>query len=357
MEQKRIEYIDTCKYLAMLLVIFSHGFKEGTAVAFIFSFHLPLFFFLNGMTLKLKNQSFGDFLTKKLKRYILPMLGLGVLCVLLEMLAYAILNVDLPQNTFLIGLSRIINQTRTYTIWFLPALFFSDLILFGLYQKFKDNLVLIGLCVLLILGVGILFNQCYNVALVWNFDAALFGTLFTYFGYVFRHEKLSSFYTFLTQKRWTALLFGTALMVATYFLSEYIYHLDLKHLEMFWRYYTPYHLMLPCALIGSLGFTVLCRAITIPFIAKLVQTNLALLAFHQVFTFPLFRYKIALGWWNQVGYLPVTDIRFIAFTFVLTLFSVVSLTALHFIIKYSPFSAIVNQPTPRFYYKKLSFKK
>lgn len=357
MEQKRIEFIDTCKYLAMLLVIFTHAFKEGSFIAFIFSFHLPLFFFLNGMTLKLKDQSFADFMTKKMKRYILPMLGLGILCVLLEMLIRSILNAKAPEPAFLIGLARIINQTRCYAIWFLPVLFFSDLILFGLYKKFKDNLVLIGLCTLLILGIGILFNQRHNVALVWNVDAAFFGTLFTYFGYTFRHEKLSKFYTALTQKRWVALLAGISLMVGAYFLSQYIYGLDKKHLEMFMRYYLPYHLSLPCALIGSLGFTLLCRAVTVRFLAIPVQTNLTLLAFHQIFTFPLFKYKIASQWWNQIVHLPTTDIRFITFALVLTLFSATSLTILHLILKYSPLSIFVNQPIPKFYYKKLCFKR
>ena len=61
MESKRIEYIDTAKFLAMILIVFSHGAKEGNLIAFLFSFHLPVFFFLNGMTLKIGNQTFADF--------------------------------------------------------------------------------------------------------------------------------------------------------------------------------------------------------------------------------------------------------------------------------------------------------
>ena len=98
MESKRIEYIDVAKFIAIVLVMFTHGFKEGSLLAFACSFHLPLFYFLNGMTLKMGNQSFGEFLSKKLRRYIVPMLGLGILCVLSEALAYTLLEVPLPDN-------------------------------------------------------------------------------------------------------------------------------------------------------------------------------------------------------------------------------------------------------------------
>ena len=61
MKPKRIEYIDVAKFLAMILVVFTHGVKESNFVAFAFAFHLPVFFVLNGMTLKVENQKFGDF--------------------------------------------------------------------------------------------------------------------------------------------------------------------------------------------------------------------------------------------------------------------------------------------------------
>ena len=69
---KRIEFIDVAKFLAMILVIFTHAYKEGRFVNLVFSFHLPLFFFLNGMTLRFKDEPFQDFLIKKIKSYLIP---------------------------------------------------------------------------------------------------------------------------------------------------------------------------------------------------------------------------------------------------------------------------------------------
>ena len=352
MKPKRIEYIDVAKFLAMILVVFTHGVKESNFVAFAFAFHLPVFYVLNGMTLKVENQTFGDFLVKKLQRYIVPMFGLGVICVFLDMFIKWLLGNTIPDHFVFIGLANVINQVRLFAIWFLPALFFTDIILFGFYRLAKGRLWLIGILSLLLLGVGILFNQFHNVALVWNFDAALFGTIFTYIGFAFRHKNLSGFYNLVTKTRLRALLIGIALMTVTYFISQYSYDIERRHLEMFSRYYMPYYLTLPNAIIGSLGFILICRGITNPFFARPVKMNLALLAFHQVLAFPLFRFKICPEWWTNVFSLPVSDIQYLLFVGTMTLFSVAMITVIYFVIKYSPFSCIVNQPLAGFYRRK-----
>lgn len=352
MKSKRIEYIDVAKFLAMILVIFTHGIKECNFVALVFSFHLPVFFILNGMTLKIENQTFGDFLVKKLKRYIIPMFGLGFLCVLFEIFIKRLLNHPIPDHFVLIGIANVINQIRTFAIWFLPALFFTDIILFGFHRLSKGRLSIMGILSLLILGVGIVFNMFHNIPLVWNFDAALFGIIFTYTGFAFRHKKLSGLYNFLTTKRLWAFLIGTALMTATYFISQYVYTSTHFHLEMFFRIYKPYYIMLPNAIIGSLGFIFICRGITNPILAKPVEMNLALLPFHQVLAFPIFRSILFPKWWAKVHMLPASDFQYILFATTMTLFSIALIAVIHFAIKYSPFSIIVNQPLASFYHRK-----
>ena len=253
-----------------------------------------------------------------------------------------------------IGIANVINQVRLFAIWFLPALFFTDIILFGFHRLAKGRLWLMCVFSLLLLGIGILFNQFHNVALVWNFDAALFGTIFTYIGFAFRHQKLSTLYNFVTNVRWRALLIGIALMVATYYISQYSYEGSRRHLEMFSRYYLPYYLTFPNAVMGSLGFILICRGITNPIFAKPVEMNLALLAFHQVLAFPLFRFKVCPEWWAKVYQLPVSDPQYILFNSTMTLFAVALITVIYFAIKYSPLSGIVNQPLARIYRRGMS---
>lgn len=348
---KRIEYIDVAKFLAMILVVLTHGYREGNFIAFIFSFHLPLFFFLNGMTLKVEGKPFGDFLVKKLTRYIIPMFGLGFLCVLFNMLIKWIFNNPVPGNSLLVGLANVINQLRFTTMWFLPVLFFSDIILFGFYRLAKGRLSIMFLLSLMMLGLGILFIQFYNVTMVWNFDAAFFGTLFTFAGFAFHHQKLAWFYNFVTKSRLIAFICGAVLLTATYFISQYNYGVFHHHLEMFARIYTPFYATIPCAIMGSIGFTLLCRGITNPVFARPVEMNLALLAFHQVLAFPLFRFAVAPKWWNAVALLPAGDFQLMLFSIAMTAFSLAFIAIIHFAIKYSPLAPIVNQPLASFYRK------
>jgi hypothetical protein len=77
--------------------------------------------------------------------------------------------------------------------------------------------------------------------------------------------------------------------------------------------------------------------------------NLALLAFHQVLAFPLFRFKVCPEWWAKVYLLPVSDLQYILFNAAMTLFSIALVAVIYFIIKYSPFSGIVNQPLAGIY--------
>ncbi len=347
---KRIEYIDVAKFLAMVLVVFTHGIKESNFVAFVFAFHVPLFFFLNGITLKLNSPSFGDFLVKKLQRYIIPMLGLGFFCILFDWLIRWLLNSPIPDYFFLKGIANIINQVRMFAIWFLPALFFSDIILYGFHRFSKGRISIMGVLTLLLLSLGILFNLFHNVALVWNIDAAFFGTFFTYCGFAFHHKKLSSLYNFLTTSRVRATLIGLFLMGITYFISQHNYTLYYpRHLEMFARFYLPYYSTIPGAVIGSIGFLLLCRGISNPLLAKPVEINLALLAFHQPLAFPIFRSLLFPNWWAKVSALPVSDLSYILFDCGLTLFAIGLISIIHIGIKYSPLSAIVNQPLPTFY--------
>ena len=349
MTSKRIEFIDVAKFVAMFLVVFGHGFKECHFIAFAYSFHLPVFFFLNGMTLKLENQEFGSFLTKKLKNFIIPMFGLGILTVLFQILVKSLLNQNIPDNVLLVGLARIINQTRTFAIWFLPSLFFTNLMMFGIHRLFKGKVFLMSVGALAILGLGLLFNRYHNVSLVWNFDTALIGIVFTYFGYLFKSKSLSRIYGFVIGRRWLSLIMGLGLLVGTYFLSTYHYDIYHRHLEMYFRIYNPPHLVLPCALMGCFGFVLFCRGISNFVLAKPVEINLALLPLHQELAFPLFRSIIAKEWWMSIAALPPTDYRFILFALTLATFSLAVATVIHFILKYSPLSPIVNQPLAPFY--------
>ena len=49
MSKKHIEYIDTAKVIGLYLMILGHGCVNESITQWIYSFHMPLFFFISGM--------------------------------------------------------------------------------------------------------------------------------------------------------------------------------------------------------------------------------------------------------------------------------------------------------------------
>lgn len=71
---RRIEYIDTLKGIAIILVVMGHvvqfiwGDRYGSnqiIFIIIYSFHMPLFFFLSGLCTKVINRAGGGYIFEK----------------------------------------------------------------------------------------------------------------------------------------------------------------------------------------------------------------------------------------------------------------------------------------------------
>ena len=78
--KKRVEWIDSLRGLAMFLVILGHSFyiRNNKIRNYLYSFHMPLFFFISGLTTKRKDISFIEFIKKKAKNLLLPYLFLNI---------------------------------------------------------------------------------------------------------------------------------------------------------------------------------------------------------------------------------------------------------------------------------------
>ena len=74
MSSKRIKYIDMLKAFCIILVIAGHmGYTPAKVKLLLYIFHIPLFFFLSGMTLNVvKYKSFFEFFARKFKTIVIP---------------------------------------------------------------------------------------------------------------------------------------------------------------------------------------------------------------------------------------------------------------------------------------------
>ena len=351
-KQNRLEYIDVAKFIAIFFVVLCHVMSKGEIRHIGYSFHLPLFFILNGVTLKIKDdESFGNFLEKKIKSYLIPMFCLGIILIFVEMIKFKLEGrVDDPKffGTMLI---KLLQQKRTYPIWFVGALFFSDIFFYFIVKIGKNKSYFVFIGGVLFLTVAIIFNIYYRYRFFWNIDVALFGVFFVCIGYLFAHKDFSKIREFLLGNRLYSLGIGIILFVLGQILGEYNYHTYSSHLEMWGMNYNKYYLTIPCAVFSSLGIIFISNSIRNKVMQELGKTTLVILAFHQIVTIPLFNNAIAVTWFNNISSLSGDSIQYIFYCLVSSLFSIVCLVSVHYLIIYSPFAFILNKKIKPFYFK------
>lgn len=131
--------IDCARGLAMALVVLGHNLAfatiSGTAVAFIFSFHVPAFFFISGYLLRPDRLAPG----RLARRVLTPFLVVGLLL--------AAAKSFVRQESFPLALAGLAWATGptlpSSQLWFLPSLFIS-LLLAGALARFWDAPLRIG---------------------------------------------------------------------------------------------------------------------------------------------------------------------------------------------------------------------
>jgi len=122
--QDRRDYIDVAKGLGILLVVLGHnlGLAQTFAFYLIFSFHMPLFFFLSGMVFNPQG-SLLDLLAKKFRSVLLPFFSIVII---IHLMLAVFSNMKLPV-AFKRGMTSILFAGGIHLewiqLWYLPHLF------------------------------------------------------------------------------------------------------------------------------------------------------------------------------------------------------------------------------------------
>lgn len=345
----RLDYVDVAKFVAIFFVIFCHIQGRGEIIHIAYSFHLPIFFILNGITLKIKDESFGQFLEKKIKSYIIPMFFLGFILIFAEIIKSQNTSNPLDIKYFGTMIINMLEQKRVYPLWFVGALFFSDVFFYFIYKLSRDKSYGILIGSLIFLGIAIICNKYYKYRYVWNIDVSLFGVFFVGMGYLFNHKDMTNIREFLLKNRIISLFVGLLLVVLGQIFGEYNFHTYNTYLEMWGMSYDKYYLVIPCAVFSSFGVILISNAMRNKVLVELGKTTLVLLAFHQIITIPIFNQDIASNWYESIRTLEPNNINYLTFSFASTLFSIVTLVMVYYFIVYSPFAFILNKKTKPFY--------
>lgn len=190
--KERIDWIDYAKALGVFLVIMGHTYKGYSFIGWIYSFHMPLFFFLSGITLKIEQISCKEFLKKRVKSLLIPYILYSIVYIMLEVIKSGLNgNMDETIKYFLRDAFWIRGQQATIGLWFLPLLFLVEVLLMVVYKGIRSK-NLRAASVLFITAMGFLYADKIGKALPWGLDAALVVIFFLYAGYVFKQICLSS---------------------------------------------------------------------------------------------------------------------------------------------------------------------
>ena len=110
---QRIHWIDIAKGMGIYLVVLGHIYRSNPVLIWICSFHMPLFFILSGWLrgCERKQVEWGRFIRKKCESFIVP---------LLEFLLITFL--------YWIIVERHFREFGIGPMWFLPALFFAEVV-------------------------------------------------------------------------------------------------------------------------------------------------------------------------------------------------------------------------------------
>lgn len=191
MAKQRLGWIDIAKGIAIIAVILGHTYGYGNPVhAFVYSFHIPLFFILAGYTSRVK--TFNEVIVSSKKRLLLPY---AALCAFIAV--SALINPALSiGDTGWIALGFIFaagGDTVPFGIpgvglaWFLMALFIARVLFNGTLVFFERHrtpeLIRFVAYVLLALLAVVVSKHC---SLPLALNQSLVAMLFMYVGYVLK---------------------------------------------------------------------------------------------------------------------------------------------------------------------------
>ncbi|MDA7026404.1 acyltransferase family protein [Bacillus sp. CLL-7-23] len=198
--EQRLNWIDVAKGVGMILVIIGHVPTTPEVKSFVFSFHMPLFFFLSGLVFKQLHLPIKTFFQKKVERLLFPYICFSIITYLFWFFVERYFpfshskHVDpfVPFTGIFISNEDHFQLTFNPAIWFLTVLFLVEVVFFLFMKLAKGRFVLlftIGSALL-----GYISTLKLEESLPWNAGVACTALVFYALGYLckpYLHELKS----------------------------------------------------------------------------------------------------------------------------------------------------------------------
>ena len=200
--KKRIDWIDMAKGWGTILVILGHLWLTPSFLnIWLYSFHMPLFFFLSGVTYnREKYTSLKELIKEKSKTLLVP---------------YAVLSVIMFAWNVMLGVFRLVieNQAFDYAMiyntvigffvnirttkygglsWFITCIYVTFIIMYLLLKVSKYNAKIAFFISLLVLTAGYVYATFVDIKLPWGIDAAFVSVFFMLCGFLLKNNLIGS---------------------------------------------------------------------------------------------------------------------------------------------------------------------
>lgn len=225
MGTNRLQWLDTAKGIAILLMVLGHSSIPSILSNFIWAFHMPLFFIASGWTTNWQKTDFIGFTKRKFRTLLVPFFVYSLVVLLIQ----------IPQGWVDFN-HWIYNGWGPYALWFIPVLFLSSLFAKVIYSIKNRYLALV--CAFMFATIsGVL--SFYKIQLPWTISSVPFATFLIVVG-----TELKQFNTTIADSKLWHILF---LFFVTAGISQ------------FWRLDLCFNLILPFLplTIGALAGTLM----------------------------------------------------------------------------------------------------
>ena len=288
----RLEWIDVLKCIGMFLVVIGHASKGGTPDTYryyIYSFHMPLFFIISGMTFYLQCQKrtfdFVGLVKNKARGLVWPYFALSFLTVPIWILNFRILTYKDESISELIYAIFYSHQHHvsapSNAMWFCLTLFLTLIVFWLVDQWSEHNEKILTLAVMIIGSFGYSMSlRDYDFFTPWHIETVPISLVCVLAGWLF--IKHIDFFTELLGGWKRQIVWSVVLLPSAYFCAKYN-----TKISMAVNTYGSFMLFAGAVVGFSMICVIISRALPCLGVFKLIGRNtIVILAFHA----PVFRF-------------------------------------------------------------------
>lgn len=186
----RIVWIDQARAAAMFLVVVGHVYLSKDLKDLIYSFHMPLFFFISGLTFNPNKQTSLKAQAKsKFQALVLPHVWMNLLMLPLWVYTFKVLG-DKTTPIYKLFYGIIFSNAEKYqaptnATWFLLTLALTLLLMTAIFILSKGDLRLVSLAVFICSVLGFAESLGKNPPMIWHLSVVFTAIAFVFLGHLF----------------------------------------------------------------------------------------------------------------------------------------------------------------------------